>query len=245
MKLSFVIPAHDEEKNIGACIEAILSEIARAGADAEIIVVNNASEDRTHEVAAAYAGVLVVDEPRKGLTRARQSGYEASHGDLIANIDADVLVPAGWLDIVTQRFQDPTLVALSGPFVYHDLPLMSRGLVRLFYAIGFTFSRIGHALYGRGAMLQGGNFVLRRDALARAGGFNTAIEFFGEDTEIAQRMAKQGRVVWTFSLWVNASGRRLKHEGVVRTGLRYAVNYFSVSYAGKPATKTYQDIRPH
>lgn len=244
MQISFVIPAHDEENNIGPCIEAIQAEITRTHTDAQIIVVNNASEDRTHEVAASYPGVTVIDEPRKGLTRARQSGYEASDGYIIANIDADVLVPVGWLDIVVERFQDPALVALSGPFIYHDLPIFSRALTRVFYSVGLLFSRIGHRLYGRGAMLQGGNFVLRREALAKIGGFDTRIAFFGEDTDIAHRMAKVGRVVWTFDLYVYASGRRLKHEGVLRTGVRYAINYLSVSIAGEPVTKKYTDIRP-
>lgn len=244
MKVSFVIPAYNEESRVAACVTAIRDEMARTSQDAEIIVVNNASTDGTRAAAEA-AGARVVDEPRKGLTRARQTGFEHSTGELIANIDADVLLPAGWLDTVIARFvRDPRLVALSGPFIYHDLSFLTRLLTRVFYAAGLLATQLIHVATGAGAMLQGGNFVLRRSALERIGGFNTSIEFYGEDTDIARRMAREGRVVWTFALPVSASGRRLAHEGMLRTGLRYALNFFAVSLRGKPLHDTHEDIRP-
>lgn len=244
MKVSFVVPAYNEERIIGACVEAIRAEMARTSQDAEIIVVNNASTDGTRAAAEA-AGARVVDEGRKGLTRARQTGFEHSTGELIANIDADVLLPAGWLDTVIARFvRDPRLVALSGPFVYHDLSLIERVSVRVFYAAGLVAAFAVRLATGRNTMLQGGNFVLRRSALERIGGFDTSIDFYGEDTDIARRIGAEGRVAWTFALWVYASGRRLRHEGVLRTGIRYALNFFSVSVRGTPLHDTHEDIRP-
>lgn len=43
MRLAFVIPAYNEEVLIGRCLEALLREIERAGCEAEVVVVNNAS----------------------------------------------------------------------------------------------------------------------------------------------------------------------------------------------------------
>ena len=104
IKISFVIPAHNEEDRIGACLEAIQTEIVRTIDPAtgqpvatEVLVVNNVSTDKTKEIALQYAGVRVVDEHNKGLVWARQGGHVASTGELVANIDADVLVPQGWL----------------------------------------------------------------------------------------------------------------------------------------------------
>lgn len=244
MKISFVIPAYNEERIVAACIGSIKAEAARTSADVEIVVVNNASTDDTRK-AAEEAGARVVDEPRKGLTRARQTGLEHTQGDLVANVDADVMVLPGWLDTVFAQFaRDPELVALSGPHIYHDLSLFERLLVRMFYAAGLVIMSAQRIVLGHGAMLQGGNFVVRRSALEKIGGFDTTIEFYGEDTDIAMRLSKVGRVKWTFRLPVLASGRRLKHEGVVRTGLRYAANFFSVSFSGKPLTTAHADIRP-
>jgi glycosyltransferase involved in cell wall biosynthesis len=244
MKISFVIPAYNEEARIGACLEAIRREVARTGANAEIIVANNASTDGTRRVAEA-AGARVVDEPRKGITWARQAGYMASSGELIANIDADVRLTPGWLSTVLARFEkNPELVALSGPFIYDDLSAWARLLTRIFYGLGLMSSHASMLLEGRGAMLQGGNFVLRRNALEKIGGFNTDIEFYGEDSDMARRIATQGTVEWTFDLPVYSSGRRLKQEGVLRTGAKYAANHWAVSLTGKPVTNEYKDIRP-
>ena len=113
MKISFVIPAYNEEDRIGACLASIGRALAAGHCDAEVIVVNNASTDRTRERAGAVAGVKLVDEPEKGLVRARRAGFLASTGELVASIDADTMLRKGWLDTVLREFQrDQHLVAL-------------------------------------------------------------------------------------------------------------------------------------
>ena len=99
MQLAFVIPAYNEQALIGKCVESVLAEIKRSGrTDVDVVVVNNNSTDRTAEVAARYAGVRVVDEKQKGLVSARDGGFKATTAELVANIDADTMVPPGWLD---------------------------------------------------------------------------------------------------------------------------------------------------
>ncbi|HTX53816.1 MAG TPA: galactosyltransferase-related protein [Candidatus Baltobacteraceae bacterium] len=97
---------------------------------------------------------------------------------------------------------------------------------------------------GWGSMVQGGNFVCRRTALQQVGGFDTRIQFYGEDTDIAQRLHPLGKVKFTFGLPIYASGRRLVKEGVLMTGLRYSVNYVWVVVFGRPFTHVSRDIRP-
>ncbi len=246
MKVSFVIPAYNEERMIGRCLETVLAEISRTpDVEVEVVVVNNASTDATREVVVAYQGVRVVDEPTKGLVAARHAGFVATDGHLVANIDADTQVPRGWLATVLREFErDERLVALSGPYIYHDLSPLTGLLVKVFYFFGWLGHVFNQYVLRAGAMIQGGNFVIRRDAWERAGGFNTTITFYGEDTDVAKRIAKHGRVKWTWRLPMHTSGRRLAHEGVLRAGYTYALNFFAVSLTGKPATKEYTDIRP-
>lgn len=245
MKVSFVIPAHNEENLIAECLTSVLAEIQRSGADAEVIVVNNASTDRTKEVVAErFPGVRVVDEPVKGLVHARAAGMREALGELVANVDADTRVPAGWLTTVVDRFsKNQRLVALSGPFLYYDLSLFDRALVRVFYAIGYLTYLFTHYVLRVGAMLQGGNFVIRRAAFEGIGGFDTSISFYGEDTDVACRLAKVGEVLWTWDLPIYSSGRRLKAEGIATAGWRYTLNYLSVIFLRRPATLQYTDIR--
>jgi len=244
VKLSFVIPAYNEEASIGICLDSILKEVRSTACEAEIIVVNNASTDRTREAALAYESVRVVDELEKGIVKARQAGYRAATGQLIANIDADNMLPPGWVTRVLSEFgANEKLAALSGPLVYYDLPILFRFQVRMFYYLGYFSYLVNHYLLKKGGMLQGGNFVVRKSALDAIGGFDTSIDFYGEDTDVARRMQQAGRVKFTFSLPMNSSGRRMVKEGLFTTGCRYAMNYLWVLIFKRPFTTESTDIR--
>ncbi len=213
MKLSFVIPAYNEEDLISECLNSVLKQTVDRLEEIEIIVVNNASTDKTKEVASSFFGVIVVDEPKKGLVNARHAGFLASKGDLIANIDADTILTPGWVDKVLKEFsENQNLVALSGPYIYHDLSKAHNFFIRIYYCLGYLSHIVNHSILGVGAMLQGGNFILKRSALEKIGGFDTNIIFYGEDTDIARRIQKVGRVKFTFKLPMYTSGRRLKKE---------------------------------
>jgi glycosyltransferase involved in cell wall biosynthesis len=245
MQLAFVIPAYNEEALIGKCVESVLAEVKRSGRDCEIVVVNNNSTDRTAAVASAFAGVRVVDEPQKGLVSARDGGFRVTAAPLVANIDADTIVPQGWLDIVFAEFErDQRLVCLSGPYIYYDLSAWNRFLIAGFYGLTKVIYLVNRYVLRVGSVVQGGNFVFKRDAWIKAGGYNREIKFYGEDTDVAVRLSKIGGVKWTFKLKMKTSGRRLAEEGVFKTALTYTLNFFWVTFAGKPVTNTHTDVRP-
>ncbi|SDG65498.1 glycosyltransferase family 2 protein [Pelagibacterium luteolum] len=246
MDVAFVIPAHNEEALLGDCLKSVLEEIDRSHlcGRAEVVVVDNASTDRTSEVASAFQGVTVVREERKGLGYARKAGFDNSTAEFVANIDADTLVPEGWLDIALGEFQrEQGLVCVSGPYIYHDLPWHSRAITEGFYYITKGVYGLNRYVLKVGSVVQGGNFVFKREAWAKAGGYNPSITFYGEDTDIAVRLSRVGGVKWTFKLRMLTSGRRLQKQGVVRTGLTYTLNFFAVTFRGKPATSKYEDYR--
>jgi len=245
MRLSFVVPAYNEETYLPACLESILAQTRSLPAGSvEIIVVNNASTDRTREVALRYPGVQVVDEPRKGLTHARQAGFAASSGEFIANVDSDSRLTPGWIAQVLAAFaEDPQLVAFSGPFVYYDLTPTQLVGVQLFYAAAFLAYILNRYILRAGSMVQGGNFVLRRTALEQIGGFNLDISFYGEDADIARRLHRVGKVKFTFDLKMFSSARRLKKEGMLTIAARYTINYFWTIFSKRPFTEEYIDIR--
>jgi cellulose synthase/poly-beta-1,6-N-acetylglucosamine synthase-like glycosyltransferase len=242
MKLSIVIPAYNEQKNIDECLACVEREI-QGSSDIEVIVVNNASTDSTRERVLAHPGVHLVDEPQKGIVHARAAGYAKSSGMLIANIDADSRMPKGWITRVRHEFMDESLMALSGPYIYYDAPFHIRFFTRIFYIVGYTLNVFNRYVFGNASMLQGGNYVLRRTALEKIGGYDTSIEFYGEDSDIGRRVSQIGKVKWTFSFPMETSGRRLMKEGLIRSGWVYAVNHLSVTFRKKPATQTYTDVR--
>jgi cellulose synthase/poly-beta-1,6-N-acetylglucosamine synthase-like glycosyltransferase len=242
--ISFVVPAYNEELHLSKTLTAIIAEIRRTGCQAEIIVVNNASTDGTGALAASFPEVTVVDEPVKGLVQARRAGFLAARGDLIANVDADTIVTAGWLDRVLLEFRrHPRLVALSGPYIYYDVSKATRAAVRAFYIMGYGCYILSRFVLRAGSMLQGGNFVVRRTALEEIGGYNPLFSFYGEDTDLARRLRAVGGVKFTFRLPALSSGRRLVGEGLVRIGVRYSMNFVWATFFHKPFTDDWIDIR--
>ena len=245
MKLAFVIPAYNEEALIGKCLESVEREVARSGCECEVVVVNNASTDRTGEIARSFSSVRVVDEPKKGLVNARDAGFHATTAELVANIDSDTIVPRGWIDTVLAEFErQPTLVALSGPYIYYDMSFWNRFLVGAFYVATYLIYLVNRFVLRVGSVVQGGNFVFRRSAWSAVGGYDRSIEFYGEDTDVAVRLSKVGGVKWTFRLKMLTSGRRLEKEGVFKTAGTYVLNFFAVTFSGRPATKEHKDVRP-
>ena len=67
-----------------------------------------------------------------------------------------------------------------GPYVYNDISRLANRCVHGFYRVGYGVYVVNRFLFGAGAMLQGGNFVVTREALAQIGGYNDAFEFYGE-----------------------------------------------------------------
>ena len=248
MRLSFVVPAYNEEAYLPACLDSILAQTRTLGYRfetlVEIIVVNNASTDGTRGVALAYPEVTLVDEPRKGLTHARQAGFNASTGDLIANIDADSRLPPGWLEQVLEEFaRRPAMLCLSGPLVYYDLTPSQCRFVRLFYLTASVTYALNRFVFRVGSMVQGGNFVCCRKGIEEIGGFNLAISFYGEDTDLARRLNKIGEVRFTSKLKMLSSGRRLNKEGVFTMAFRYSLNYLWTIFRERPFTTEHTDIR--
>ena len=243
-RISFVVPAYNEEANLDKTLSAILAEIQRCECSAEVIVVNNASTDRTGEVAASFAGVTVVNEPEKGLVQARRAGFINAHSALIANVDADTIVTEGWLSRVLAEFdKNPGLVALSGPYIYYDVSKTTRAAVYCFYLLGYGCYLLNRFVLRVGSLLQGGNFVVRRTAMEAIGGFNARFSFYGEDTDLARRLNSVGAVKFTFGLPALSSGRRLLSEGVVKIGMRYSMNFVWATFFRKPFTDEWLDIR--
>ena len=91
MKISVVIPAFNEERLLGDSLREIRRAMAvfkERGWEAELIVCDNNSTDRTAEIGHA-AGAQVVFEPVNQIARARNCGAAAATGDWLVFVDAD------------------------------------------------------------------------------------------------------------------------------------------------------------
>jgi len=233
MKISFIVPAYNEEKYVGPCLESIIKEAKDLKDDYEIIVVNNASEDNTRKVAEEFKGVKVFDEPRKGTNFARQKGLEEAQYEYLAYLDSDTRMPHGWIQYAQKAFEkDPEMVSLSGPYRYYDIPKVKGMILNALWktTAPITYKVLGYAVLG-------GNFIAKREALLVSEGFDTTIKFYGDDMDTAKRLHKVGKVVFDMDFYNYSSSRRFLNQGLIKLSLRYAINLLWVILFNKPFDK--------
>jgi glycosyltransferase involved in cell wall biosynthesis len=242
LKFSVIVCAHNEERYLPGCLHSLLAQTRPPD---EVLVVNNASVDRTGSVAARIAGVRVIDEPRKGLVIARETGRRHASGDVLVYVDADCRAPVAWLERLVRHFErDPALMALSAPYRFYDWDWMGRGLVRAYdlTLAPVTQLLVKHVL-GLGTVFYGGNFAARREALQRIGGFDTTIEFHGEDTNVGRRLLGAGNVRLVSDCWLHTSARRYRVMGKGAVFRLYVRNFVSELLHHRPKDATHVDVR--
>lgn len=236
MDITLIIPAYNEESMIAGTLDAAIKH--SRGKFKEIIVVDNASTDETAEIARRYGGIRVVVEKNKGLTHARQAGFEAAASELLAYIDADTHTTPQWIGIIEREFaKHPEIVSLSGPRRYFGSSWWRRWILNAFWGSAPIAYRIA------GFMVFGGNFVVRRDAITKIGGFDRSIDFYGEDTELARRLSAVGKTRFRMDFYVYSSTRRFEKEGIFKVNMVYALNFAWPVLFHRPFTKKAQDVR--
>lgn len=242
LKLSVIVCAHNEARYIGACLHSLLAQTRPPD---EIIVVDNASADGTGAVAAAVAGVRVIGEPRKGLVQARETGRVTATGDVLVYLDADCRAPIEWLGRVERRFlRDPQLIALSGPYRFYDWDWTGRALIRVYdYTLAPVTQVLVKHVLGIGTVFYGGNFAAASSALAAIGGFDTRIEFHGEDTNVGRRLNAIGKVSLFLNCYLYTSARRYVALGKWAVFRLYVRNFTSELLRHRPSDLSHVDVR--
>ncbi len=175
--VSVVIPCLNEEENIEACVRSALEVMEREGIAGEVVVADNASEDRSAELAIA-AGARVVTETRRGYGSAYLAGFAAARGKYIVMGDADLTydfseIPrfVAELDkgselVMGDRMDNIQPGAMPWLHRYVGNPLLS-GTLNFFFKTGIRDAHCGMR-------------ALRRDVLPRLDLRTTGMEFASE-----------------------------------------------------------------
>jgi len=242
MTISVIVCAHNEARYLPACLHSVL---AQSRLPDELLVINNASTDETSLVASQIPHVRVVDEPRKGLVVARETGRRHASGDLLIYLDADCRAPLTWLERIERRFdRDAALIALSGPYRYYDWDWTGRALIRAYdFTLAPATQLLVRHLLRIGTIFYGGNFAVRKEALERIGGFDTSIEFHGEDTNLGRRLFAIGKVGLFHDCYLYTSARRYVAMGKGAVFRLYVRNFTSELLHHRPKDTVHLDVR--
>jgi glycosyltransferase involved in cell wall biosynthesis len=197
--ISFIVPAHNEERWIGNCLASIRSTADAVGQPYEVIVVDDASTDATSQIAQHHSARVIRIEERQ-ISRARNAGARAAQGELYFFIDADTLANEEAVRAALEAMRSGAAGGGCVPEFDRRLPLVWRILYHVFASIG------------RRARLVGGCFLFcTREAYDATGGFSEQL-YAGEDLAFIQALKRVGRAVIPGPT-VITSGRKLDVMG--------------------------------
>lgn len=228
--ISIVIPCLNEEAYLPNVLTSILRQ--QGAPSFEIIVADCGSTDKTVEIAQRFAN-KVASNCQKSAAHARQAGAKLAEGDLIAFIDADVILPPKFLSNIPKNFKDSNIVLAYGPIA----PLESNDLER-FFIKGFFTTYLGVMDKLKKPMGIGTNLIVRKNAFEKINGFNTSMKT-GEDLDLQKRMLIIGKLKYNKDLWVYASMRRVHKWGFkkfVTFHVKNTVNFLQ----GKETAQEYE-----
>lgn len=232
--MSVVIPAYNEAVMLPSCLESLKEQ--DYDGRYEIIVVDNNSSDLTPKIAKIY-GARVIKEKRQGVVFARQTGFMAARGEIVASTDADTIVPPYWINEIVRQFkEDPRLVGLSGRLDLVGTNSLVKIMSKSLLPLGFLLDK----LLAYPGSFAGANLAVKKGAFLQIGGFNTDLPHT-EDIDLGKRLKKIGKTKVLSALKVKTSARRL--TGFAYT-LRYSVlNYIVFYFSSKTLSGFFKVVR--
>ncbi len=189
LTLSLIIPAYNEQRHLGSCLDSIAKQTAKPE---EVIVIDNNSTDNTASVAASYPFVTVLKEKRQGTVFARDNGFNSATSDIIGRINADSFLSEDWVEHTKQVFQDnPELAAVTGPSKSLTIPLVKWWRTTFWSYIYYVCTDA----YFRVPILWGANMALTRTYWQQIRQDSVHDDFTHEDQDISLALAKHKGLV--------------------------------------------------
>jgi len=205
-KISVVVCAKNEEKYIENCLKCLASQEIPC----EIVVVDGHSKDKTIEISKKYANKIVFDHG-KGISDARNVGFETASCEIVAYCDADSLPPKNWTKKILEHMEGKYCV--SGPLIPYDGSLITKINMNVwanFYPR--IMSKLGYQ------NVWGANMAFRKTILKN---YPFKVRFL-EDYDIGIRLRKTFKIKFYGDLKLPTSSRRFEN-GFIRTCIKYYI----------------------
>lgn len=194
--ISFIVPAHNEERLLGTTLLAINAVAQSLDEACEVIVVDDSSTDRTADIGREH-GAQVVSVAHRQIAATRNAGARAARGDVFIFVDADTQVHEALVRLALQALRARAVG--GGAVVRFDgaMPLYARVLVPVVVKL-LQVSRLAAGCF----------LFCTRSAFEAVGGFDEAY-FAAEELRLSQALKRQGKFV-ILREPVLSSGRKLR-----------------------------------
>lgn len=223
-KLSLIILAYNEENYLRYCLESVQQQLYPPD---EVIVVNNNSTDATVKIALSFPFVKLINEKKQGMIPARNAGFNAAKGDLLARIDADTRLPVDW-GVRVHTILDAHATSICGVSGPHYLYAISNKIARKILTnvtSTYGFFGISKLMLGHETLF-GSNMVITKHAWQKVKNevCHDSYEVH-EDIDLAIHIAQYGTIMFDDKLIVGIASRAFfedykKHQWRLQTWVR-------------------------
>lgn len=183
--VSVIIPARNEEENIAECLSGIIAQDHPAHL-LEIIVADDASEDRTAQLVQAMVdehpqvNIKLVKAAGQGKKAALSAGIAASRGKLIITTDADTMHGSSWIRYMASYYEQHHPKMIIGPVAYTGERSFFEKLQSL-EIMGLVAAGAGAAQLNMPVMCNGANLAFEREVFNAVGGYGKGDIASGDD----------------------------------------------------------------
>lgn len=193
-RVSVLIPARNEEKNIAVLLNALLKQSYPSG-QTEIIVIDDHSSDLTASVVQSYPQVRLIQLTEDALNsykkKAIEKGIAAANGELIITTDADCIPGPEWLSSMVSFYEEKKAVFIAAPVVFSH----NNSVLQVFQALDFLVLQgiTAAAVHSRSmSMCNGANMAYEKKAFYAVDGFKGIDQIAsGDDMLLMHKIRKQ------------------------------------------------------
>lgn len=240
--ISIIVPVYQEERIIERTLALYRKEILQRY-NAELIVSDGGSSDRTIEIAKKFTRKIVLHKGsyRQTIAEGRNKGAMLANGDVFVFINGDT-VPFDLEKFLAFVYEWALSKDYAGALAIKVRGFPSEEILKdkIFYFLHNNYVRLLN-MFGLG-MGRGECQIVRRELFERVGGYNPRISA-GEDFDLFRRLSKHTKIRFIDKICVYESPRRFRKYGYIKTVWKWLLNGFFVMFLGRSYSDYWEPIR--
>ena len=183
-KVSIYIPAYNAEKTIKDCIESVVNQTKKFD---EIIVIDDKSTDNTLKILEEFSNINIIkNNTNMGLGYNRNLGIKISSNNIVASIDADVVLNTRWLEIMINNISKNHNTMFGGKMTEKLIENKFNAWRAKYYSQNW-----GNKLVSNPPFLFGCNTILIKSLWKRVNGYDEKFKTNGEDINFIQKIKSE------------------------------------------------------
>jgi len=242
LRYSIIIPTLNEEKLLPRLLKQISENHITDDFDAELIISDGGSIDRTIEIARKFTDKIIVhtEKRRQNISEGRNSGVKLSTGEVLIFLGADIEIPdiKGFFQNINSHFIMSRYLGMTCSVkISPDEELPEDRYFHWFLNNYFYLLNLIGLGMGRGECQ-----IVWRNVFDQFHGYNDTLAA-GEDFDLFKRIRQKGEILYARNLCVYESPRRYRKYGYMNVMKSWFVNSFYVLFKNKSRAQEWEQIR--